>query len=105
ERWSSSRCRPSMLSHLLSAISLASAARFAAAAFLLTRVEYGNRRVVGEQRLRSEDMVGEPRLQRLQPPGGAANPVGERRAVQLDTMPGEDLALPVERKVIAVFGD
>jgi len=50
-------------------------------------------------------MFGEPRLQRLQPPGGAANPVGERRAVQLDTMPGEDLALPVERKVIAVFGD
>ena len=50
-------------------------------------------------------MLGEPGLQRLQPPDGAANPVGERRAVQLDTVPGEDLALPVERKVIAIFGD
>jgi hypothetical protein len=27
-----------------------------------TGAEYGNRRVVGEQRLRSEDMFGEPRL-------------------------------------------
>ena len=44
-------------------------------------------------------------LQRLQPPAGTTNPVGERRAVDLDAMPGEDLALPAEWKVIAVFGD
>src|SRR5580692_6900663 len=35
----------------------------------------------------------------------ATDPVGERRAVDLDAIPGEDLALPVEWKVIAVFGD
>src|SRR5437867_714766 len=44
-------------------------------------------------------------LQRLQPPAGAAHPVRKSRAVDLDAVPGEDLALPVKRKVIAVFGD
>ena len=44
-------------------------------------------------------------LQRLKPPAGAADPVGKGRAVDLDALPGEDLALPVERQVIAVFGD
>src|SRR5216683_3095337 len=44
-------------------------------------------------------------LQRLQPPAGAAHPVRKRRAIDLDPVPGEDLALPVKRKVIAVFGD
>ena len=68
-------------------------------------IEHRDRRVVGEQRLRGEDVLGEPGLQRLQPPDGSADPVGERRAIQLDALPGEDLALPVERKVIAVFGD
>ncbi len=68
-------------------------------------IEHRDRRVVGEQLLRGEDVLGEPRLQRLQPPAGAANPVREGRAIELDALPGEDLALPVERKVIAVFGD
>src|SRR6266481_7144627 len=44
-------------------------------------------------------------LQRFQPPAGAAHPVRESRAVDLDAVPGEDLALPVKRKVIAVLGD
>jgi hypothetical protein len=44
-------------------------------------------------------------LQRLQPPTSAAHPVRQGRAVDLDALPGEDLALPVKRKVIAVFGD
>src|SRR6202051_4965117 len=44
-------------------------------------------------------------LQRLQPPTSAAHPVLQGRAVDLDAVPGEDLALPVKRKVIAVFGD
>jgi|SRR3981189_1011560 hypothetical protein len=44
-------------------------------------------------------------LQRLQPPAGAADPVRQGRAVDLDAVPGEDLALPVKRKVIAVFSD
>src|ERR1039457_2916830 len=44
-------------------------------------------------------------LQRLQPPASAAHPVRKSRAVNLDAVPGEDLALPVKRKVIAIFGD
>jgi hypothetical protein len=48
-------------------------------------------------------MLGQPRLQRLQP--GAPDPVGESRAIELDALPGEDLALPVKGKVIAVLGD
>jgi len=66
-------------------------------------IEHWDRRVVSEQRLRSEDMFGETCLQRLKPPDRSANPVGERRAIQLDAVPGEDLALSVKRKVIAVF--
>src|ERR1700682_4340197 len=44
-------------------------------------------------------------LQRLQPPTSAAHPVRESRAIDFDPMPGEDLALPIKRKVIAVLGD
>src|ERR1700674_3385281 len=44
-------------------------------------------------------------LQRLQPPTSAAHPVGESRAIDIDPVPDEDLALPVKRKVIAVLGD
>ena len=68
-------------------------------------IEHRDRGVVGEQLLRGEDMLGEPCLQRLQPPASSADPVGQRRAIELDALSGEDLALPVERKVIAVFGD
>jgi len=41
----------------------------------------------------------------LQPPAGAADPVRQGRAIDLDAVPGEDLALPVKWQVIAIFGD
>ena len=69
-----------------------------------TGVEHRDRGIVGEQLLRGKDVLGEPCLQRLQPPDGAANPVGERRTIQLDALPGEDLALPVKRQVIPGHG-
>src|SRR5258705_1363089 len=50
-------------------------------------------------------MHREAGLQRLQPPTSAAHPVRKRRAIDIDPVPGEDLALPVKRKVIAVLGD
>ena len=40
-----------------------------------------------------------------QMPGGAANPVGERRTVEGDPLPGVDLRLAVERQMVGVFGD
>ena len=69
-------------------------------------IEHRDRRVVGEQRLRGEDVLGEP-APAAAPATSTAPPtqLAERRAVQLDALPGEDLALPIERKVIAVLGD
>jgi hypothetical protein len=58
-------------------------------------IEHRDRRVVGEQRLGVDHMPGEPRLQRFQPPHSATDPVGQRRAVELNTLPGEDLALAI----------
>lgn len=42
-------------------------------------------------------------MHRTQVPGGAADPVGERRAIEIDTLPGVDLRLTIERKVIGIF--
>src|SRR5260370_9180470 len=50
-------------------------------------------------------MLGEPCLQRVQPRASAGDAVCQGRVIDLDTLPGEDLALPVKRQVIAVFGD
>ena len=44
-------------------------------------------------------------MQRLQPPAGAADPAGQRRTRKIDAMAGEDLRLPIERRVIAIFAD
>ena len=40
-----------------------------------------------------------------QMPGGAANPVGERRTVERDALPGVDLRLTIERQMVCIFGD
>jgi hypothetical protein len=58
-------------------------------------IEHGNRRVVGKQLGRGEDMGCQARLQRFQPPASTANPARQSRAVDPDTMPGEDLGLPI----------
>jgi len=50
-------------------------------------------------------MLGQLLVEGLEPPTGATDPVRQGRAVQLDALPGEDLALPVKRKMIAVLGD
>jgi hypothetical protein len=38
-------------------------------------------------------------------PTGAVHPVRQSRAIEIDPVPGEDLAQPVKREVIAVLGD
>ena len=50
-------------------------------------------------------MLGKTGLQRLQPPDGCANPICQGRAVELDPLPHEDLALAIKRKVVAILGD
>ncbi len=37
--------------------------------------------------------------------GGAADPIRQGRAIELDPLPGVDLALAVERQVVGVFAD
>lgn len=37
--------------------------------------------------------------------GGLADPVGQGRAIQVQALPGIDLGLTVERKMIGVFRD
>ncbi len=50
-------------------------------------------------------MGEKPLVHGPQMPGGAADPVGERRAIERDPLPGVDLRLTIERQVIGVFGD
>src|SRR3954453_10755839 len=64
----------------------------------------GQRRVVGEHPGMPDHMVEEEIAQRPQPPAGLADPVAQGGAVELDALPGEDLALPVERDAVAVLG-
>ena len=50
-------------------------------------------------------MLAQPAVQGFKPPRSAADPTRQRRTRQVDAMTGEDLRLPIERGVIAVFGD
>jgi hypothetical protein len=52
-----------------------------------------------------EHVLTQPFVQGLEPPACAANPARERRAAELDAVTVEDLRLPIEWKVIAVFAD
>src|SRR5665647_2362719 len=44
-------------------------------------------------------------MNRPQMPGGAANPVSQRRTIKIDPLPGINLRLTVQWQVIRVFGD
>jgi hypothetical protein len=69
------------------------------------RVEHRQRRVVGEELGRGEDALEQALVQGLQPPAGAADPVRQRRAVELDAVAGEDLRLAVQGPVVRVLVD
>src|SRR5436190_10770568 len=61
------------------------------------------KRCVGKDFGRSKHVSGKACLQRLQPPAGTTNPVRQGRALNLDPMPREDLALAIEWGVVAIF--
>ena len=44
-------------------------------------------------------------MHRPQMAGGAADPVGQRRAIEIDALAGVDLGLAIERQVVGIFGD
>ena len=43
-------------------------------------------------------------MHRTQVPGGAADPVGQRRAIEIDALPGVDLGLAIQRQMVGIFG-
>ncbi len=42
-------------------------------------------------------------MQRTQMPGSAANPVRQRGTIQIDTLAGVNLGLPVQRQMVGIF--
>ena len=70
-----------------------------------SRIEHRRRGLVGEQLGRALEPRQQTLMHRPQEPGGAADPIGQGRAIERDALPGIDLRLPVKRQVIGVFGD
>ena len=44
-------------------------------------------------------------MDRPQQEGRTADPIGQRRTVEFDALAGVDLSLPIQRKMIGIFGD
>jgi hypothetical protein len=44
-------------------------------------------------------------VQWTQVPGGMTNPVGQRRAIEIDALPRVDLRLAIQQMMVSVFGD
>ena len=63
------------------------------------------RGIVGKDRLPRQHMPPAGVGQRRQQSGGFADPVGQCRAIQIETVAPEDLALAIQRQVIGVFVD
>src|SRR5262245_6614057 len=70
-----------------------------------TGIEHRDWRIVGKQRIRRKDIRAQPFVQRVEPPTRAANPSGQRRAIELNPVARKDLRLPVQRRVLAIFAD
>ena len=43
-------------------------------------------------------------MQRAQVPCGMADPVGQRRPVQIDALAGVNLGLAIQRQMVGIFG-
>ncbi len=62
-------------------------------------VEHWHRRLVAEHARRALDRPQLKLIEAFEPPGGTLHPAGERRAVELDALAGQDLHLPVQRQI------
>jgi hypothetical protein len=51
------------------------------------------------------DVVADPFRHRLQEPRGSADPVRQRRPIEVHAFASVDVALAVEGQMIAIFGD
>ena len=50
------------------------------------------------------ELVEQALVQRTQMPGGMADPVRQRGAIEIDALAGVDLGLPVQRQMVGIFG-
>lgn len=62
-------------------------------------------RVVTMKAVGGEHMLAKLHQQRLQQCAGLADPVGHGRTTEINTFPGVNLGLAIERQVVAIFGD
>jgi len=62
-------------------------------------------RVIGEECRGGSHELADMFSQRRQQGRGAAHPIGQRRAMQVDLVAGVDLGLAVEWQVIAIFAN
>ena len=67
-------------------------------------IEHGGGGLVRKQLGRSLQFVEQALVHRAQVEGGPPDPVGQGGAVEPETLTGVDLGLPVERKMVGVFG-
>src|SRR5579883_1254400 len=61
-------------------------------------------RFVGEDFRRRADMRQKALIDRAQMPGGAADPISERRAIEIDALAAVNLSLAIKWQVVGVFG-
>ena len=69
------------------------------------RIEHGRRCLVGEQLGRTLQPFKEAGVDRAKREGGAAHPIGQGRAIEIDALAGINLRLAIKRQVIGIFGD
>ena len=65
--------------------------------------QHRHRRVVGMNALGGENVLFDLVNKRLQRGTACANPIGERRDIEIDAVVGVDLALPVQRQMRAIL--
>jgi len=61
------------------------------------RIEHRHWRIVGVHFGGGDDIATDQLRQRRHQPGNATDPIGERRALQVDALPRVDLGLPIQR--------
>ena len=68
-----------------------------------SRCQHPNRRVVAVDLLGGEDMTPDRRHHRVQQPGRLSNPIAQRRAIEFEPLSRIDLALSIQRQMVAIF--
>jgi hypothetical protein len=66
-------------------------------------IEDGCRGLICEQPRQFPEPHEEVLVQRAQVPGGMADPVRQRRAIQIDALTGVNLGLAVKRQMVSIF--